>query len=418
MRPARILWSLLGVVPLLVTLALAPGAEPARAADIAIQRAAVTTHEAGPPGKHKKAKRVCQPKHGRVACQSLLRTDLPAVPSLQPGSLPDGLGPPHIRSAYQLPFGAGRGRTVAVILAFHYPTAEADLAEYRRTYGLPPCTTANGCFEQVYATGVQPAVDSGWALESAIDIQAVSAACPACNIQLVEAASDTIGDLLTAVNVARASGTKYISMSWGDAENPVQPAVDQIYFNFPGIAFVAASGNTGGATQWPAVSQYVTAVGGTSLNQLPNPIPGPQRNRPLGWYETAWSGSGSGCSPFQPKPAWQTDTICPTTRTSADVAAVANPSTGFAVYTTTPTPTNETGWMVVGGTSVASPLVAGMYALAGIPGPNDRPNSYPYANRNAFWDIDMGCAGAFCATIGYDAPTGVGSPRGVRGLRR
>lgn len=361
---------------------------------------------------------VCAPKPGRAACQSLLRTDHPAVKSLAPRALPPGYGPPHIRSAYQLPFGAGRGRTVAVILAFHYPTAEADLAEYRRTYGLPPCTTANGCFQQIYATGTQPPVDSGWALEAAIDIQAVSAACPACNIQLVEAASDTIGDLVNAIHVARASGTKFISMSWGDGENAVQPIIDQTVFNYPGVAFVGSSGNVGGVTNWPAVSQYVTAVGGTHLRQTPQPIPGPQRNRPRNWYESAWSGSGCGCSLFQPKPLWQTDTICPGGRTSADVAAVADPATGIAVYTTTPTPDNETGWLVVGGTSVAAPLVAGMYAQAGNPDPSDRPNSYPYANRHAFWDINVGTAGAFSATLGFDAPSGLGSPRGVRGFRR
>ncbi len=410
MRPVRILRLLVGALPLVAALALVPGTGHAQSAD--------------PPGNPVSAERVCAPKPGRAACQSLLRTDLPAVKSLAPRALPPGYGPPHIRSAYQLPFGAGRGRTVAIVSAFHYPTAEADLAQYRSTYGLPPCTTANGCFDQVYATGTQPPVDSGWALESALDIDAVSASCPACNIVLVEAASDTIIDLLNAVTVARTGvpnvspPAKFISMSWGDGENPVQPVIDPTYFDFPGIAFVGSSGNTGGVTNWPAVSKFVTGVGGTTLNQIPGPIPGPQRNRPRNWYESAWSGTGCGCSLFQPKPPWQTDTICPGSRTSADVAALANPGTPFAVYTTTPTPTNDTGWLQVGGTSVAAPLVAGMYALAGNPGPNDRPNSYPYANRGAFWDINLGTAGTFSATLGYDAPSGVGSPRGVRGFRR
>ncbi|MFE1308105.1 S8 family serine peptidase [Streptomyces sp. NPDC058755] len=344
-----------------------------------------------------------------------------------PGSLPDGYGPADIRSAYQLPVGAGRGRTIAIVNAFDYPTAEADLAEYRRTFRLRQCTTASGCFHKLYvtATGQQtntpPPVDAGWALESALDIDAVSAACPACNIVLVEAANDTIGALLNAVQFARVDlGAKFISLSWGDpnGENAIQPVLDQIYFNHPGVAFVAASGNTGGVVQWPSVSQYVTAAAGTRLNRFPNRIPGPQFNRPQGWYETAWSGSGSGCSTFQPKPPWQTDTICPNNRTSADVSAVADPSTGLAVYTTTPDPLNQTGWTIVGGTSLATPLIASAYALAGTPGPNDRPSSYPYANRRALWDIDMGCAGTFCATLGYDPPTGIGTPRGVRGFRR
>ncbi|NXY93840.1 S8 family serine peptidase [Streptomyces sp. BR123] len=378
---------------------------------------------ARPPERPATSKPVCTPKPGRATCQSLVRTDLPAVRSLTPGSLPAGYGPPHIRRIYQLPFGGG-GRTVAIVSAFHYPTAEADLAEYRRTYGLPPCTTANGCFDQVYATGVQPPVDAGWALESAIDIEAVSASCPRCRIVLVEAASDVIGDLLNAVTVARTGvpgvfpPAKFISMSWGDGENPVQPVIDPTYFDFPGVAFVASSGNTGGVPDWPALSKFVTAAGGTRINEVANPVPGPQRTRPRPYYETAWSGSGSGCTQFQPKPVWQADTICPTTRTSVDVSALADPTTGISIYTTTPTPDNQTGWLIAGGTSVASPLIAGIYAQAGNPGPNDRPNSYPYANRRFFWDINVGTAGAFSAGLGYDAPTGVGSPRGVRGFRR
>ncbi|MFK0258714.1 S8 family serine peptidase [Streptomyces sp. NPDC090445] len=376
--------------------------------------------------------RACPRKPDRAECMALLRTDLPAVRSLQPGTPPPGYGPADIRSAYQLPVGAGRGRTVAIVNAFNYPTAESDLAEYRRTFGLPPCTTANGCFRKVYVTAtgeetnVPPPVDSGWALESALDIDAVSAACRACNIVLVQAANDTFGALLNAVEFAREDlGAKFISMSWVDpnGENPVQLVLDQAYFNFPGIAFVAASGDVGGVVHWPAASQYVTAAGGTRLDRVLGRVPGPQFNRPQRWYESAWPGAGSGCSQIQPKPAWQTDPLCPQ-RTSADVSAVAEPATGLAVYTTTTTPDQQTGWIVVGGTSLSSPLIAAMYALAGEPGPNDRPNSYPYANRRAFWDIDMGITqncptGTYLcrAVIGYDGPTGVGSPRGVRGLR-
>ncbi|MFG2294885.1 S8 family serine peptidase [Streptomyces sp. NPDC048603] len=424
MRPVRVLRLLLGAVPLLASLAFAPGAVQARAAEPGDRQQSVTAPAAPGPGAEKKqgtSKPVCSPKPGRAACSSLIRTDLPAVRNLAPGTLPEGLGPRDIRSAYQLPFGAGRGRTVALVTAFHYPTAEADLATYRSTYGLPPCTTANGCFDQVFATGNQPPVDAGWALEAAIDIDAVSAACPACNIVLVEAASDTIGDLLTAVQVARTRfddntpQAKYISMSWGDGENNIQPVIDPVYFDFPGVAFVGSSGNTGGVTNWPAISQYVTGVGGTRLNQ-PFPIPGPQQNRPGGWYETAWSGSGCGFSAFQPKPPWQ-GAFC-NCRTNADVSAVADPLTGIAIYTTTPPPVGPSGWLIAGGTSVAAPLVASMFALAGTPGPNDRPASYPYANPRAFWDIDRGTAGAFSAGLGYDLPSGLGSPRGVRGFRR
>ncbi|MFG2874741.1 S8 family serine peptidase [Streptomyces sp. NPDC048337] len=212
-------------------------------------------------------------------------------------------------------------------------------------------------------------------------------------------------------------------MSWVDAtgEHAAQLTVDQIYFNHPGVAFVAASGDVGGVVHWPAASQYVTSAGGTSLRRSFFPLPGPQFLR-FGWYETAWVGAGSGCSTIQPKPAFQTDPLCPR-RTSADVSAVADPVTGVAVYDTFGS--GGTGWKIIGGTSASSPLIAAMYALAGTPGANGRPNSYPYAHRQNFWDIDRGTAGTcpgntyLCRAVrGYDGPTGVGSPRGVLGLRR
>ncbi|MFK0259089.1 S8 family serine peptidase [Streptomyces sp. NPDC090445] len=348
--------------------------------------------------------------------------------SLAPGSLPQGLGPADIRSAYQLPRFAGQGQTVALVNAFDDPNAESDLAVYRSTFGLPPCTTANGCFRKINQNGgttplPPPDPDTSWALETALDIDMVSAACPACKILLVEANDDTFGSLLTAVAQARAQGAKFISMSWVDpnGENNIQPVLDQIYFNVPGIAFVAASGDVGGVVHWPAASQYVTSAGGTSLRRNLLPVPGPQLLR-FGWYESAWTGAGSGCSQVQPKPSVQTDPLCPR-RTSADVSAVADPSTGVAVYDTFGP--GDPGWKIVGGTSASSPLIASMYALAGTPGPNDRPNSYPYAHRLNFWDIDRGIAGPcpsntyLCRAVrGYDGPTGVGSPRGVRGLRR
>ncbi|MER5927218.1 hypothetical protein [Streptomyces mirabilis] len=138
---------------------------------------------------------------------------------------------------------------------------------------------------------------------------------------------------------------------------------------------------------------------------------------PRGFGETAWSNSGCGCSTFEPKPAFRHDAICPNNRTTADVSAVADPATGVAVYTTSPTLGNATGWLVAGGTSVSSPLVAGTYALAGNPAPATFPNSYPYARPQDFFDITVGTAGSFSAVPGYDAPTGIVTPDGVAGLR-
>ncbi|MEU6998703.1 S8 family serine peptidase [Nonomuraea sp. NPDC046570] len=305
---------------------------------------------------------------------------------------------------------------MAVVIAFDYPTAEQDLAVYRRTFGLPQCTTANGCFRKINQNGgsVPPpsVVHPDWALEAALDIDAVSAACPRCNILLVEANDNTFGNLLTAVDRARLQGARFISMSWGAGENPGQPLLDS-HFNHPGIAFVAAAGNVGFQTSWPSTSPHVTAAGGTTLNFT-------QQGGFLS--ETGWSNGGSGCSRFQEKPSFQSDPGCPR-RTTVDISAVANPASGLAVYTTTPTAANATGWLIVGGTSLSSPLIAGMYALAGTPRAGTFPNSYPYAHPGAFQDIVVGsngtCGGSYLCTAvrGYDGLTGIGAPRGVDGLR-
>lgn len=370
------------------------------------------------------------PGPDRASCQLLIRTDLAPRASVHPDDKPPGLNPRDLHSAYNLPWRAGKGRTVAVVVAFDYPTAEHDLAVYRRQFGLPRCTTANGCFRKINQNGgttPPPTTDPGWAAEAALDIQMVTAACPACNILLVPANDNTIGNLLTAVNQARAQGAKFISMSWGAVENPVQPTLDQIYFNHPGIAFTASSGDAGFPNfGWPAASRFVTAVGGTRLERTGRPGGKPHGGhnpRRRGWLETAASLAGSGCSAFQPKPPFQTDPLCPR-RTVADVSAVADLQSPVAFYTTTPDPDGDTGWLTGAGTSVSAPIIASTYALAGNPGPNDRPNSYPYARPWALNDIVQGsngsCGGTYLCTAlpGYDGPTGIGTPNGVRGFRR
>lgn len=409
MRRINILRFLLGAVPLVATLALAPPGANALAANRA--------------GKAVASENVCSPAPDTVTCLAELRTDIPAMSNSSPdGDNPPGYHPRDIQSAYQLPRNGGYGRTVAIVSAFDNPNAESDLAVYRRTFHLPPCTTANGCFRKINQNGGNtppPLTDPGWATETAVDIEAVSAACPRCRILLVEADTNSLSNMLTAVTQARTQGAKFISMSWGLSEAAGQLALDQTYFNFPGIAFVAAAGNGDySGFLYPAASQYVTAAGGTSLDRSLRRVPGPQAKR-SGWYESSWSRSGSGCSQIQPKPPFQTDPDCPM-RTVADVSALADPATGFAFYSTFSSP----GWRVIGGTSVSTALIAAMYALAGNPGPADRPNSYPYAHRRAFWDIDQGstgsCGGTYLCTamIGYDGPTGIGTPRGVLGLRR
>lgn len=246
-------------------------------------------------------------------------------------------------------------------------------------------------------------VDPGWSLEESIDVDAVSAACPDCHILVVETDSAVPGDLFAGVDQAVAQGAKFISNSWDLPEASFEGAFD-FHFNHPGVAFTFASGDTGGVPKYPASSPYVTAVGGTTLTRA--------HNR-RGWTESAWEGTGCGCSLFEPKPAFQHDTICPNSRTTVDVSAVA---TNFPVYDTVPT-VFGIGWLTTFGTSISSPLVASMYALAGNPAPGTFPNSYPYARPRDFFDITTGSAGAFSAMPGYDAPTGIGTPDGVDGLR-
>jgi subtilase family serine protease len=316
---------------------------------------------------------------------------------------PAGYGPADLQSAYKLNSATGgAGMTVAVVDAYDYPNAESDLAVYRAHFGLPPCTTANGCFKKVNQNGVQgsyPQANSGWASEEALDLDMVSAICPNCKIILVEANSAQQADLGTAVNAAAALGANAISNSYGGAEN--SSSADDQHYNHPGIAITASSGDNGYGVEFPASSQYVTAVGGTHLVR-----DGSAR----GWSETTWTGAGSGCSAHVAKPSWQKDTGC-AMRTVADVSAVADPNTGVAVYETF---RHRGGWQVYGGTSVASPIIASVFALSGG---NFTP-SYPYAHTASLFDVTSGsngsCGGTYLCTAGtgYDGPTGNGTPDG------
>lgn len=349
----------------------------------------------------------------------------------QATAAPKGLAPADIQSAYGLAGLASGGRTVAIVDAFDNPKAESDLAVYRKTFGLPACTTANGCFRKVNQAGAPsplPTGDAGWGMEISLDLQAVSAACPDCKLLLVEANSATIVDLLIAIGTAKALGASAISLSWGGAEDATITVTDP-RLNMPGVAVTASSGDGGYGVSWPASSPFVTAVGGTTLTRSGT-----------GWTEAAWKGTGSGCSKFEPKPAWQRDPGC-AKRTVVDVAAVADPASGLAVYDTYNTcPFSGTlssfcgilaslgmvqganGWIQVGGTSLSSPLIAAMYALgrATGPGASGAANSWPYtAPAGSLVDVTSGsngtCTPSYLCTAGtgYDGPTGLGSPRGV-----
>jgi subtilase family serine protease len=321
---------------------------------------------------------------------------------------PSGYGPADLRAAYDLPSTGGSGATVAIVDAYDDPSAESDLSTYRSTFGLPACTTSGGCFRKVgqNGSGTLPKADSGWAEEISLDLDMVSAICPDCNILLVEANSSSVGDLGTAVNTAVSLGAKYVSNSWGGSESSSDTSYDSSYFDHPGVAITASSGDGGYGVEYPAASRYVTAVGGTSLQQ---------DSSTRGWSETVWSGAGSGCSAYDPKPSWQTDPGC-SRRTVADVAAVADPATGVAVYDSYG---GDSGWEVFGGTSASSPIIASVYALAGTPSSGSSPASFPYAHTDALYDVTSGsngsCDDAYLCTgePGYDGPTGLGTPNGT-----
>ncbi len=382
----------------------------AGAAVLGLAGVVVVGQQAGAAPAANHVARLCSatPKHGFASCMALRHTN-PVQPNAA-AAAPSGYGPADLHSAYALPSSGGSGQTVAIVDAQDDPNAESDLATYRSTYGLPACTTANGCFSKVNENGQAsplPAPDAGWAGEISLDVDMVSAICPSCHILLVEADQPSIEDLGTGVNTAVSLGAKFVSNSYGGGEDGSENSYDSRYFTHPGVAITASSGDSGYGASYPATGAHVTAVGGSALNKDSS-----QR----GWSETAWNGAGSGCSADVPKPPFQAsvDTGC-ANRAEADVSAVADPNTGVAVYDTY----QEQGWNVFGGTSVAAPVIASVYALAGAPGGSDSPNAYPYAATGSLNDVTSGSNGScsvhqLCnAGPGWDGPTGLGTPNGT-----
>jgi subtilase family serine protease len=347
-----------------------------------------------------------------AACHALLATD--AEGHAISSATPLGYAPAELQAAYALPSPAaqgvdfvGVGQTVAVVDAYDDPSAETDLAVYRATYGLPPCTTASGCFRKVNQRGgtTSPAADQGWAVEISLDLDMVSAICPACHILLVETDTNSFDNLAAGVDTAVALGATAVSNSYGAPEFSGETSYEA-HYNHPRVPITVSSGDSGYGVEYPAASQYVVAVGGTSLNVAATT---------RGYTETAWSGAGSGCSAYVAKPAWQTDSGC-ARRTVADVSAVADPATGVSVYDSYGY--GALGFLVVGGTSASAPIIASVYALNGQPSFATPPKS-PYSNRDALYDVTSGsngaCAGSYLCTAGsgYDGPTGLGTPHGV-----
>ncbi|HET8909551.1 MAG TPA: S53 family peptidase [Ktedonobacterales bacterium] len=349
-----------------------------------------------------------------VACTAEVNTAAPIS-----ASQPTGLGPSDIQAAYNLSPTAGQGHTVAIVDAYDDPNAEADLAVFRQQYGLPACTSANGCFTKVNQKGHAaplPSPDPGWGLEISLDLDAVSSTCPACKIVLVEANSASLVDLLNAVFTAQQLGANAISNSYSSAGEFSGERYFERYYRSVKVPFVVSTGDYGygngaipiGGIGYPSASQAAIAVGGTTLTRSSDP---------RGWTESAWDGATSGCSAYIHKPGWQKDNLC-SMRTVADVSAVADPRTGLGVYDTF----YFDGWLQVGGTSLSAPIIASIYAMAGN-GATLRYASDLYNHTGDLYDVITGangtnCSGTYLCTAvpGYDGPTGLGTPHGIAGF--
>lgn len=329
------------------------------------------------------------------------------ISSVRPAvNAPGGLGPNDLQNAYGLPsVTAGSGQTVAIVDANDDPNAEKDMAVYRSTFGLPACRTSNGCFRKVDQNGGTryPQPDQGWSGEIALDLDMVSAICPNCHILLIEANTASFGDLGASVNTAVRLHANAISNSYGAPEDGQTIQYAASYYNHPGVIITASAGDNGYGVELPAAFKTVVAVGGTSLSRASNS---------RGWTESAWNGTGSGCSQYVSKPQWQADRGC-NTRTVGDVSAIADPATGVAVYNTY----GGYGWAVFGGTSASSPIIASTYALAG--NASKVSASYLYSHTASLNPVTSGSNG-YCnvpylcnAGVGYNGPTGLGTPNGL-----
>jgi len=348
------------------------------------------------------------PQPGHMTCALVIPTGVTTQAS---NASVMGYTPADLQRAYNLGTGGG-GLTVAIVDAYSIPTLASDLAQYRANFSLPACGSGGGCLQIVNQSGNAsplpgaPPAGTNWGLEASLDVDMVSAACPSCNILIVEANSSGNDDLGAAENQAVALGAVAVSNSFGESESSAETALDASY-NHPGVAIVAASGDGGYGLSYPAASQYTTSVGGTTLTRS---------SSTRGFSETAWSGTGSGCSSYESKPSWQVGRGC-ANRTGNDVSALADPSTGVSVYDTAAVD-GSPGWTVLGGTSAATPIIASAYALAGRPTAGTYPAAAPYV-QGSLNDVTTGSNGScspnyLCtAGTGYDGPTGLGTPNGT-----
>lgn len=317
-------------------------------------------------------------------------------------SSPTGLSPAKIKAAYGFPTSstAGAGKTIAIVDAYDDPTAESDLGVFSSQYGLPACTTANGCFSKVNQTGgtKAPRSNSGWALEISLDIQWAHAIAPGAKILLVEASSNSFTNLMAAEDYAKSHAT-YVSNSWGSSEFSGENAYDS-HFSQPGVSIFVSAGDAGTPAEYPSSSPNVISVGGTTLHF-----------DSAGNFssETGWSSGGGGCSVYESATSAQlgfsgfAQAGCGAQRGTPDLSLDADPNSGVSVYDSTRYQ-GQSGWFTVGGTSASSPMIAARAAVSGAV----VDSAAVYANTISYRDITSGNNGAPCL-VGYDLCSGRGS---------
>ena len=321
---------------------------------------------------------------------------------------PTGYFPAQIKTAYGLSqlSATGSGETIAIVDAYGSPTVTNDLAVFCQQFGLPSANLT------IAYPGGTPKTNSGWALETSLDVEWAHAVAPGANILLVAAKSASISDLVTAIDYATSHGAQVVSNSWGGSEFSSEASYES-HFQHSGTVYVASSGDSGAGVEWPAASPNVLAIGGTTLTLDSN-------NNYLS--ESGWSGSGGGISAYMAMPSYQSNwsTIVGTHRGVPDVAFDADPNTGVAVYDST-SYSGQSGWFQVGGTSLSAPAWAAMIALADqgrtspLTGINSITDLYNFAGTTGsagyianYHDITQGSNG-YSALAGYDLVTGIGS---------
>lgn len=365
-----------------------------------------------------------------VSCAALISTPAArsagaaaAQPAATTTTPPAGLSPANLQQAYDLQSATGgSGQTVALVTAYDDPTAAGDLAAYRTQYSLAACTVADGCFKKVGQTGSTtslPGTSAEWTAPVAESLDAISAICPNCHILLVEANSAATADLAAAENEATVIGARFITNDWTGPESASETTYDSSFS--PDVVITAPAGDAGYGATYPAASPNVIAVGGTTLTA--------SSGSPRGYTEAAWADTGSGCSAYEPKPSWQTDTGC-AGRTMNDLAADAG--TPIAYYDTS----SAGGWGQGEGTLISSAIVAAAYALAGTPAAGTHPASYPYQHPGGGYTTpgtaypfsdglnsitsgsDGTCSVSYLCTAGagYNGPAGLGTPAGTVSL--